>query len=36
MLFINLIHNHKIKLCIRKNTIEEAANFIKKQISGEG
>lgn len=36
MLFINLIYNHKIQLCIRRNTIEEAANFIKKQISGEG
>ena len=36
MLFINLIHDHKIKLCIRRNTIEEAANFIKEQISGEG
>ena len=35
-MLINLIHNHKIKLCIRGNTIEEAANFIKKQISGEG
>ena len=31
----DLIYNHKILLCLKK-TIEEACDFIKKQISGEG
>lgn len=32
----DLIYNHKILFCLERKTIEEACNFIKKQISGEG
>lgn len=30
----NLIYNHKIVLCIKRDTVEEAGEYIKTQILG--
>ena len=31
-MFFNLIYNHKIILCIKRDTVEEAGKYIKEQI----